>query len=114
MRDHQHPFNRQLSSSLWNHDTPDTYDKPWLTDVTVGECQHASSLGEVGAVRNNRDTPESVHIYRDRHIGGSLPPLMGHCYRSPLARPTEWRCQKCGVLWEENRRDPQWCGAQEG
>ncbi len=100
------PFERSVSGGQWSRfysKEVDDYDKPWLTDVTVGECQHAGSLADAGV------TQRPMGHGKVMPYGNDLPPPMGHNYQYGKHGQTEWRCQKCGVLWETNRADPQWC-----
>jgi len=112
-----HPFKRPVLHEAWDRQPgEDTYDKPWNSDVTARECLHSSGLGEAGTAHPPRfRDPTCDHR---KNLGSEdLPPLMGHRYRvrgAPVGQITEWRCQQCGVLWEENRANPQWCGALGG
>lgn len=115
-------FKRRIGHShreAWDYGLPDAYDKLWLTDVTASECQHAGSLGKAAGDTRRITNPRAVGFSKLQHSVDDLPPLMGHNYqsrttRSPTDLETEVRCQKCGVLWEENRADPRWCRALGG
>ena len=78
----------------------DSYDKPWLSPVSVAECFGAASLGGVGP---DGDDTEEGHDRVSRAIPALSLSAMSHQFGYDLL------CTKCGVTWEEHQRLRVFC-----
>lgn len=77
----------------------DSYNKPWRSSVTVGECAGAKALGDV--------VPKGDELEIGPRARGPVPasfvPAMGHKF-SPLLD-----CHHCRLSWEDHQETKSPC-----
>ena len=94
-------WRRNYYEWLGKYDTSphDSYDKPWLSSVTPGECAGAETLGDV--------MTDGYELEAERYRGhtetSSLQLSMGHQFSVDLI------CGPCGLSWDDHQETRAEC-----